>query len=185
MKLTVSSRVSEKKSDVLKVRRAGDIPAILYAPGRPAEKVVVKGEEFQTALRQMKPGQLPTTVFTLHMGNAERKAVVKDIQYHVTNYKVAHLDFVELQDKVPVKVKVPISFVGVSECIGVKLGGFLRQVVRTVLVECLPKDLPKEFFIDVRDLELFDSRRLKDLDLPKGVKMHASPEEVVVIVSKR
>lgn len=185
MKLTANKRTDMKKGAIKQVRREGNIPAILYAPGHPGESIIVNGEEFRTALRNMKQGHLPTTVFTLHLGNKDRKAIVKDIQYDLTTYQVIHLDFEELHDKVLVNVKVPISCIGVAECNGIKLGGFLRQVIPAVRVECLPKDIPSMFEVDVKDLGIRQTKRLSDLAMPKGVKPLVDVKEVVVVIAKR
>jgi large subunit ribosomal protein L25 len=185
MKLTVNAREGETKSAIKQVRRQGNIPGIIYAPGQTPESVVVDGTEFATAMRGIKPGQLPTTVFTLAGGKKERKAILKEIQYAITTYQVSHLDFEELKDDVKVQVKVPITLTGASDCIGVKLGGFLRQVVRFIEVECLPKHLPKEFEVDVRDLGITQVKRLSDLSMPTHVRPLANMEEVIVVVAKR
>lgn len=185
MKLAVKQRVGEKKKDLKDIRREGNIPAIIYFSKGQPEKLIVDGPEFKTILREMKPGQLPTTVFTLSDGKKERKAIIKDIQYHLTTYIVSHLDFEELIDDVPVNVKVPVNCVGVADCMGIKLGGFLRQVVRHVKIECLPKHIPAEFIVDVKDLGIRQTKRLKDIKMPSGVRPIASPEEVVVVIAKR
>ncbi len=185
MKLTVKLRTGDKKSDIKQIRREGDIPAIIYSLKGQPRKMIVNGVEFNAVLRQMKSGRLPTTIFTLIDGKTETKVVVKDIQYHLTTYKVSHIDFVELNDNVPVSVKVPISCTGVAECAGVKLGGFLRQVARFVKVECLPKSIPAEFEVDVKDLGIRQSRRLKDVKIPEGVRPLASMDEVLIVIAKR
>lgn len=185
MKLAVKQRVGEKKKDVKDVRREGNIPAIIYSSKGQPEKLEVNGTEFQAILREMKSGQLPTTLFTLHDGNKERRAIIKDIQYHITSYIVTHIDFEELVDGVTVCVKVPVNCTGVAECMGIKLGGFLRQVVRHVKVECLPKHIPSEFVVDVRDLGIRQSKRLRDVAMPSGVRAIAKPEEVLVVIAKR
>lgn len=185
MKLTVKSRSGEKKSDLKQIRRAGNIPAVIYASNRQPEKLELVGTEFAAHLREMPSGQLPTTIFTLTDGSKERRAIIKDVQYHLTTYKVSHIDFEELVEGVPVNVKVPVNCVGVAECIGIKLGGFLRQVVRHVKVECLPQQIPAEFVVDVRDLGIRQSKRLKDVLLPKGVRLLAGLEEVLVVIAKR
>ena len=185
MKLAVKQRVGEKKKDVKEIRREGNIPAIIYFSKGQPEKLIVSGAEFKTILREMKPGQLPTTIFTLSDGKRDRKAIVKDIQYHLTTYVVSHLDFEELIDDVPVSVKVPVNCIGVADCMGIKLGGFLRQVVRHVKVECLPTQIPAEFIIDVKDLGIRQSKRLKDIKMQSGVRPIASPEEVIVVIAKR
>lgn len=185
MKLAVKPRLGEKKKDVKDIRREGNIPAIIYFSKGEPEKLIVEGTEFKAVLRGMKPGQLPTTVFTLSDGKKDRRAIIKDIQYHLTTYVVSHIDFEELVDDVPVNIKVPVNCIGVMDCVGIKLGGFLRQVVRHVKVQCLPKHIPAEFNIDVRDLGIRQSKRMKDVELPAGVRPLASLEEVLVVIAKR
>jgi large subunit ribosomal protein L25 len=185
MKLAVKHRVGEKKKDIKDVRRAGDIPAVIYSSKGQPEKLVINGDEFKALLRGIISGQLPTTVFVLHDGKKDRKAIIKDIQYNITSYGITHIDFAELTDGVKVKVKVPVNCTGVAECQGVKLGGFLRQVERHVEVECDPKHLPSAFSVDVRDLGIRQSRRLRDIALPAGVRALAKPEKVLVVVAKR
>jgi large subunit ribosomal protein L25 len=185
MKLAVKQRISEKKKDIKEIRREGDIPAVIYSSKIQPEKLTVSGAEFKTVLRGMKAGHLSTTIFILSDGKTERRAIVKDIQYHLTTYNVSHIDFEELIEDVPVSVKVPVNCVGVVECVGIKLGGFLRQVIRHVKAECLPRNIPSEFLIDVRDLGIRQSKRLKDLLMPNGVRPLANPEEVLVVIAKR
>lgn len=183
--LTAVSRDSTKKSDTKQIRREGKIPAILYSTGKPNLQLTVSGEEMGAILRQMKPGHLGTTVFHLKLDGKERRAIIKDIQYQLTTYQVSHIDFEELFEDVPVSVKVPIQCTGVADCVGVKLGGFLRQIIRHVRVECLPKHIPTHFFVDVQDLGIKQSKKLSDITIPQGVKPLAKMDEVVVVVSKR
>jgi large subunit ribosomal protein L25 len=185
MKLNANERKNQTKSDVNQLRRSGKIPAVLYSPGKEGVLLAVDTAEFKTALRGIKQGHLPTTVFTLNSGGKERKAVIKDIQRHPTTYDVIHLDFQELIKDMPVCVKVPILCIGVADCAGIKLGGFLRQVIRYVKVECLPHTIPAEFVIDVKDLGIRQTKRLRDLVMPAGVKALAPMDEVVVVIAKR
>lgn len=183
--LSVQMRASTKKSDTKQIRREGKIPAILYSAGKPNVQLIVNGDEMGAVLRQMKPGHLGTTVFHLKLDGKEKRAIIKDIQYQLTTYNVSHIDFEELFEDVPVSVKVPIQCIGVAECAGVKLGGFLRQVIRHVRVECLPKEIPSHFAVDVQDLGIKQSKKLSDIAIPQGVKPLAKMDEVVVVVSKR
>jgi large subunit ribosomal protein L25 len=186
MKLKFYKRPTEKKSQTAKIRRAGDIPASIYLKGKDAEPIAVRSGEFSSLLRSVVPGRLATTVFTLSdESGKERKAIIKDIQYNVTNYQVIHLDFEELHDGVTVKVKVPIELTGVAESLGVKLGGAIRQVIRGIRVACLPKDIPVCFKLDVRDLVQNQVKRLSDLQFPEQVRPMADLKEVAVVLVKR
>jgi large subunit ribosomal protein L25 len=110
---------------------------------------------------------------------------LKDITNNPVSYQVIHLDFEELHKDVKVNVKVPIEMTGVVDCIGVKLGGTLRQVIRHVKVRCLPQDIPACFYLDVKNLDLRQSRRLEQLEIPPTVKPIANMKEVAVLIAKR
>lgn len=88
-------------------------------------------------------------------------------------------------DDVQVKVNVPIECIGEVDCVGVKLGGVLRRVIRYLRVQCLPKDLPAFFEMDVVSLELNKSRKLGDLNIAEGVRTLSDLNEVAVIIAKR
>lgn len=186
MKLQTVSRAANKKNEVSRLRREGFIPAVLYVKGKEGETLAVKSNEFGSYLRQVRSGHLPTTVFTLvDQKGHERRAIIKDIQYNVTNYDVIHLDFEELVKDHKVSVKVPIECIGTVDCVGIKLGGVLRQVIRHVRVSCLPKDLPQFFELDVRELGIKQSKRLSDLSIPESVRPLGNLNEVVAVIVKR
>lgn len=186
MNLNYLKRSADKKSESKKIRREGKIPSIIYSRSKDSENIAVDSTEFGAMLRKVQPGRLCTTVFELaaEKGKALR-AILKDIQYDPTTYRVVHLDFEELVDNLPVNVKVPIELVGVVDCIGVKLGGNLRQVIRFIRVRCLPKDIPTSFQVDVRAMGMGDSFRLKDIQIPQSVRPLADLNEVAVLVAKR
>lgn len=186
MKLQVFKRALLKKSEIKKIRREGDIPAVLYVKGKATDSMTVKGVEFQTLLRGVQPGRLSTMLFTLvDEKGKERKAILKEIQYEPTTYKVQHLDFEELFNELKVSVKVPIECTGIVDCAGVKLGGVIRQVIRFLRVRCLPKDIPSVLQVDVKNLGLFESKRLSDLSIPETVRPLADLNEVAVVIAKR
>ncbi len=186
MKLKMQPRSTVKKGELNGLRREGNIPAVIYVQGKAAESITVGNNEFTAALRQVIPGRLPTTVFTLtdHKGK-QRRAIIKEIQYHPTTYNVMHLDFEELHNNIKINVKVPIECVGTNECVGVKLGGAVRQVIRYLLVRCLPEYMPQAFEFDVRELGPRQSRRLSELAIPAHVTPLANMDEVAVVIVKR
>ncbi len=184
MELQVKPRTRSKKLDAKRLLREGVIPAIVYSQGKEVETIAVEKSDFQKALRTIAPGHLPNTIFNLNLGKKHFRAIVKDIQYRRTNYEVIHLDFFELPTDVPVKVAVPVELTSVADCIGVKAGGSLRQVLRHVEVKAFAKNFPKSFSIDVSNLGVGQSVRLSDIEMPEGVESSMSPATIVVVVSK-
>lgn len=186
MKLQVTKRAATQKSEAKKLRREGFIPAVLYVRNNAGETISVKSNEFGAFLRNVKPGHLPTSIFTLvDETGRERRVIVKDIQYNIVNYNVIHLDFEELLDEHKVNVKIPVEFTGQIECVGIKAGGVLRQVIRHVLVNCYPQHIPNCFVVDIRDLNLKQSKRVSDIKIPETVRPLMNLHEVIGVIVKR
>lgn len=89
-----------------------------------------------------------------------------------------------MQEDQEVTINVPLHFKNVGECSGIKLGGFLRQIKRHVKVRCLPKNIPSEFSLDIKEMGLKQAKRIKDLVFPEGVQSMFGKEEVVVVIAK-
>ena len=184
MKLKIAKRSSGKKSELGRIRHEGNIPATVYGRGVDSQPIEVSGVDFNAALRAMEKGRLSTTVFEVEIDGKSAKALVKDVQYHKTTYRPLHIDLYLLDDKNELTVNVPVEYTGVSECSGIKLGGFLRQVMRQVKVRCLPKNLPSSFKLDIRELNLKQSKRVSDITFPSGVTPLAGARNVVVVIAK-
>ncbi len=110
---------------------------------------------------------MPTTVFTLSDGKKERRAIIKDIQYHLTTYHVSHIDFEELVDNVPVSVKVPVNCIGVADCMGIKFGGFLRQVDPPCESEVFAEEHPYRVY---RRCQRFGDSAVQTVERPRNAK---------------
>jgi large subunit ribosomal protein L25 len=186
MKLNILSRTAEKKCEAKRLRREGKIPAVVYERGAPGKTIAIDRTEFGAILRKMESGRLPTTIFELvDESGKPMRAIVKDIQYNITNYDVNHIDFEELVEDLKVNVKVPIECTGMADSSGIKLGGVLRQVIRFIRVRCFPRDIPTVFRLDVSSLGPRQSKRLKDIEMPADVRPLADLKEVVAVIVKR
>lgn len=185
MKLSYFPRTAGKKGEISKLRREGCVPAVLYGKNQSVHSIFLKKDEMEAILRHVKQGLLSTVIFELHDGQKAHKAMIKEVQYHRTTYAIEHIDFMLVNDKEPVMVNVPIQIVGAAECVGVKLGGFVRQPIRSMKVSCLLKDIPEEFTIDVREMQIAQSKRLSDIALPAGIKPIAKMNEVAVVIAKK
>lgn len=108
------------------------------------------------------------------------RAVVTETQFHPVTDRIVHIDFIEVTEDKPVKVRLPIRIVGNSA--GVKAGGKLKTVMRKLFVQGLIKDLPDYLDVDVTPLEIGQSLRVRDLNVP-GIRFLDSPNNVIVSVA--
>ncbi len=186
MKLNIKKRAAKNKCESKQLRRNGHIPAVMYVRGQSSDTITVNESEFSSLLRKLGKGRLSTSVFELtNESNVTKRAIIKDITYDPVTYNVIHLDFEELIDGVKISLNVPIECVGVADCQGVKQGGVIRQVIRTIRVSCLPSDIPQVFELDVKNLGLFETKRLSDIELSPAIRPQADLKQVAVTIAKR
>jgi large subunit ribosomal protein L25 len=91
--------------------------------------------------------------------------MVKEIQIDPLQGTTLHTDFYEVAMDEMVIVEVPIHLVGKPE--GIKMGGILEQIRRTIQIQCLPGDIPKGIDVDVSSLKIGDSIHIQDIQVGK------------------
>lgn len=185
MKLKISPRAKEHKKEAKRLRREGVIPAVLYDNKGQATNISILKHEYVALFRKIKEGCLSTTVFTLEGDGGSFEAIIKDIQYHRVTYDILHLDFQKLEKGVSINLNVPIHLTGQEDCVGIKLGGVPRRVIRKLRVNCLPEAIPSEFVLDIAPLKIKETRRLRDIQIPTGVRPLGKMDEVAIVIAKR
>ena len=184
MDLKLEKRVAGKKSELSRIRREGNYPAVLYVKGSESVAVEIDGEVFQTHLRNMPEGTLATQIFNVELDGRKFKAITKDIRYHRTTYNIQHIDLMEVADEDLVSVHIPVMCKGVDRCLGITQGGQLKRVKRSVKVTVKVGEMPEVFTLDVTKVQLGESLRVKDVELTPSMKLGISKAQVLVAVSK-
>ena len=90
----------------------------------------------------------------LNIEGKEYRAILQDVQFHPVSEVLLHADFLLLVAGKPIKMDIPVHFIGTSP--GVLAGGSLVKKRRSLTILALPKNMPEH--IDV-DLELLDFGR--------------------------
>lgn len=184
--ISCKTRKKQTKGDASRLRREGFIPFVMYSKGQAAEMGTLARSDWEAVIRKLRQGFLTTAKFLLKdESGRERQAIVREIQYTPTSYEVLHIDFLELENSREVELKVPVEFANTVDCTGVKLGGTVRPILRHVRVRCLPGNIPTNFELDMKELGIGHSRRVKDIVIPQGVTCLEGQEEVVVSIVKK
>lgn len=166
------------KQKVKLVRVAGEVPAIVYAGGKPAVAIQMNSKEFDTIIHSQ-AGE--NVIITLKVeGEKDHTVQIREIQHHPVSGGIVHVDFMSISLTQKITVQVPVQEKG--EPAGVKEGGVLDHVHRTVTVECLPTQIPDRIIVVVDSLNINDAILAKDLVLPKGVVCLLPADEIVLKV---
>ncbi len=115
-------------------------------------------------------------VIDLNINGLQKKAVLKDLQFHAVNDAVLHIDLLEVTEDKPVVVEVPVHVEG--HAVGVKAGGKLFLAMKKVKVKGLYTKLPEDVKVDVSELQIGQSIKVRDLSFD-DFEM-ASPKELVI-----
>lgn len=174
--LNAVARTVTTKGELHSLRREGKIPAVVYGGGQAATHIVFDAKEFQKATA----GISESTIIAIDIGGTVKEAFVKERQRNVLTTEVIHVDFLEVLKDRLLHAKVPLHLVG--SAIGVKEGGILETPAHEIEVECLPANLPEKIDIDVSGLHANHSIHVRDITVPKGVKVLTNGELVVALV---
>lgn len=177
----MQSIIAEKRDilgkKVSNLRRQGFLPAVIYGKKKEAESVAVREIDFMKLWKSA--GE--STIVELKLGPKTENVLIQDVALDPLKDKPIHADFYVVEMDKPIKVDVPLEFVGESEA--VKGGGILVKVLHELKIEALPKDLPHEIKVDISALKvLADSMKIKDLSVPIGVNVLDNKDDTVVMV---
>jgi len=183
--LRVKPRKRIGKSGAREVRKEGNIPAILYGNGEDPVPLVVQPDELKRALSNSAG---INTILELEIEGSdpsEKKfSMVREVQRDFLKNRVIHLDFLAVDMKKNVRVKVPLNVRGRSE--GERKGGKLEKLMRNLDLECLPDDIPDSIEVDVNDLDIGDFVDIDSLGLAEGIKpLRDGSERIVHVISQR
>jgi large subunit ribosomal protein L25 len=151
-----------------RLRRHADlVPAIIYGAGKDPQPLTIIRKDLEKSLENE---AFYSHVLTVNIAGTPEKAILKDLQRHPARDEVTHADFLRVDDKVAIKVHVPIHFLNEEACYGVKMeGGIVQHQVTDVEVQCLPTDIPEYLEVDMIDVKTGDIIHLSDVKLPQGV----------------
>ena len=176
--LDAHSRVPSGSRSARRLRRAGNVPGIVYGGGEQPLAFEVNARELRNALAQ------GGAVLDLQLDGATGTPVVlKELVRHPVSGATMHIDLLRVRLDVAIQAQVTIELTGTTDAPGVKVGGVLEHSTREVTVEALPTDIPDEISLDVSTLEIGDSLTLASLSAPAAVRILGDPDTLIATVS--
>jgi large subunit ribosomal protein L25 len=177
--LDAVERNDRGKNEARRLRASGRIPAVVYGGKDGGKAIAVDPKGLAKILRTE---QGANTLITLNVpGAGDARVLVREFQLDPITHELLHADFYRVaMDKV---IRVPVTVVAQGEPKGVKQqGGVLDIVHRQIEIECLPADIPNNIEVDVRELMVGQSIRVKDLPTSPKWKAVTDPEMMLLHV---
>lgn len=168
-----------KKTKAL--RKKGLLPAVVYGPKMKSLPLELDYQNFERVFKEA--GESSLISLEIEGKKEKPQVLIHEIQEDPLTGKFIHVDFYQPLLTKEVEAKVPLIFEGTSRAIK-ELGGTLVKNILELEVKALPQNLPKEIKIDISKLKTFEDHILvKDLKLPKEIKILKEPEEILAWVA--
>jgi len=180
--LSLSANIRKTLGKKVKSLRKKDIlPGVLYGPKIKPLPLEIDLKEFEKIYEETGESAL----ISLEVADLKRKylVLIHDLEKDPVTDRIIHIDFYQPSLEEEVTATVPIIFEGVSPAVK-ELGATLVRNIHELEVKALPQNLPHEIKVDISKLKTFeDDILVKDLVVPKEVKILKDPEESVALVT--
>jgi large subunit ribosomal protein L25 len=162
-----------------KLRSEGHVPAVIHDHGKPSLHVM--GDYLK--LTKMYAEACKHHPVELKIGNKQRLALIKDVDFEPTKHRMRHVVFQAIKQNEAVEAEIPVVFKEDVEIPAERASLLVLKQLDTVLVKALPKDLPDELVVDPSSLEKEGDRlSVADIILPEGVTILIEPEHQLAVV---
>ncbi|NLJ61877.1 MAG: 50S ribosomal protein L25/general stress protein Ctc [Alcaligenaceae bacterium] len=168
MKFKAFKRDVQGSSASRRLRRAGQVPAIVY--GGNAEPVAVTLDHNQI-YHDLRKEVFHASILDMDLDGKVEKVLLRAVQWHAYKPQVLHVDFQRVRADQPITTRVPLNFINGDDSPAVKLHA---QVISQLLVDleitCLPANLPVSIDVDLANLDAGETITLSAIELPEGVE---------------
>ena len=156
-----------RKGNARALRRQGRVPAVLYGPKTSPMALAIDRIELKSRIAvaaHVRIIKLKSTASDLD----GRHVIFKDVQRAPVSGEILHADLYEVDLNTPIRVQVALKFTGKAK--GLANGGILSPLERSVLVECLPMEIPDAIEVDVSEVDIHDVVHISSLKFAGNVR---------------
>ncbi|HST31812.1 MAG TPA: 50S ribosomal protein L25 [Chthoniobacterales bacterium] len=174
VKLKAEPRDAIGRAAARKLKARGIVPAVIYGGKQKSQALQVLERDLNAMLSHAS-GENILVELEIAGEKTGRTALLQEVQHSPVRGDVVHVDFHAISMDEKIEASVPLEAMGIAN--GVKnFGGLLEQNLRTLTIECLPRDLPDKITVDVSALNIGDAIHVRDIKMPSGVVVKVNIE---------
>ncbi|MFQ5971903.1 MAG: 50S ribosomal protein L25/general stress protein Ctc [Alphaproteobacteria bacterium] len=175
--LSAEQRVQVGKGAARAARRAGLLPGVIYGAKKPPIAVVIEPKALLA--EWAKPGFFGH-LFDIEVDGAKHRVLCREVQQAPISDRPIHVDFLRVGAATRIDVEVPVTFINEEDSPGLRRGGLVNVVRRTIELNSRADSIPSEIVIDLAGREIGDSIHISHISLPEGVKPTVSDRDFTV-----
>ncbi len=164
-----------------KLRKAGNVPAVVYGPNQKAIALAVENYQVEKILTTIGRRRIMNMMINDASDLHDIQVMFKDIQRNPLTGELLHVDFYAIKSDEKLNTIVPLLLQGVP--VGVKdQGGTLQFLTRQVRIQCLPNVLPEYLRVDISNLALGQTISISDIEVDSEIKILEDRNKVIASV---
>ncbi|MDE2230036.1 MAG: 50S ribosomal protein L25/general stress protein Ctc, partial [Alphaproteobacteria bacterium] len=147
--LSAKPREGAGRGPARAVRRAGRVPGILYAEGKPPVMISVDPQQLGREL--VKPGFF-ARLLDVELDGAKVRALPREVQLDPVTDRPVHVDLLRVTAGTRIRVNVPVRFLNPEASPGIRRGGILNVVRHEIEMFCPAENIPGQITVDLEGL---------------------------------
>ncbi len=148
------------------VRRAGDVPAVIYGQGGKSRHIRISYRDME---KPYLTGRFTSTLFLLDIDGKKVKVIPREVQLDPVSDRPIHADFQELIPGSRIRLFIPVHFNNHADSPGLKRGGVLNIVRHEIEFWCPSEKIPQFIEVDLTGMDIGDSLHISAIKLPEGL----------------
>ena len=178
--IMAQSRDKAGKENVRFHRRNGQTPGVVYGGAKQPVHFNIEGKILKTEIQK---GGFFSKLYSVDIDGNIETVLPREIQYHPVTDQPLHVDFLRVTENTKISVNVAVQFEDEPDSPGIKRGGVLNVVRRSVELSCKASSIPEYLIASLSGLEIGDSIRISNIDLPDGTKPIIKRDFIIATVA--
>ena len=167
--LKAAVRQDQGKGASRRLRRANQVPAVVYGAEKEPQSITLAQNEITLSLENE---AFYSQIINLNVDGTTEEVILRDVQRHPAKPLVLHVDFLRIKRGQKLTATIPLHFLNEETAPGVKQqGGVVNKIITEVEIEVLPRNLPEYIEVDMGTLNIDDSIKLSEIQLPEGAEL--------------
>ena len=170
-------RNTKSKGQIRTLRNSGEVPGIVYGGEIANEKISISKKEVKILIDKE---NFLSNVISINLDGKEQRVLPRDITFDAISDEPIHIDFLRIVDGAKIILEIPVKFINNELSPGLKRGGVLNIVRRSVELKCPTENIPTELVVDLDGLDIGSSIKISSINLPENVSPTIQGRDFVI-----
>ncbi len=175
--LEASIRKTTTKGELNSLRKNDQVPAIIYGGKEENQKISLSKKQVQFLIDQE---NFLSKIISINIDGNQINVLPREVNYDPISDNPIHIDFLRIVKGAKVIIEIPVKFINNDKSPGLKRGGVLNIVRRSVELKCPTETIPDELVVDLDGLEIGTSIKISSIKLPENVNPTIQGRDFVI-----